>query len=651
MATGIVPTEAALWLREIAAYDSTFKKWESRVDKILKRYRDEHRNANSDSAKFNILWSNVQTLVPAVYSRTPKPDVSRRFNDNDPVGRVASLILERALEYEVQHYPDFRTTLKASVMDRFLGGRGTAWVRYEPHIRAVSKDLPVDGAQATEDVDAPAEELDYECAPTDYVHWRDFGHSVCRTWDEVTKVWRCVYMTRQQLVARFGEDLGNKIPLDAKPEEIKRDQQDAEYQRALIYEGWDKEKLEAVWISKSKNEIIERRPDPLKLEGFWPCPKPLFATLTNESLVPVPDFTLYQDQANELDTLCDRIDGLIKALKVRGIYDASVPELARLFTEGGSNALLPVKNWQAFAEKQGLKGAIDIVDLTPIAKALIEAYNAMEQVKGQVYEITGLSDIIRGQSEASETATAQALKGQYASLRLKSYQDEVARFATELLQLKAQVICTMFDPKTILRMAAAEQLSPQDQEVLPQAMALLIGEERMTDPSSEAKNPLRAFRVEVAADSMVLIDEQAEKQSATEFLTAVGGFLEKGAQVAQIAPQLAPLIFELVKFGASKFRAGRQIEGVIDAALDQVKQAMANPQPPAPDPKAEAEKVKAEMERVKANTILQTEPIKLQAIQTKAQAETVKAQADVITAQTALKTAQVQATMPQETTQ
>jgi hypothetical protein len=637
--------EAQQWLKDIAAYDTAFKKWEGRVEKILKRYRDELRNNRDGEAKFNILWSNVQTLVPAVFSRVPKPDVSRRFNDNDQVGRVASLILERALDYEVQHYADYRTTLKQDILDRFLGGRGTAWVRYEPHFRAVAQELPTDGDQVTEDIDEPQEELDYECAPVDYVHWKDFGHSVARSWDEVTRVWRLVYMNRPQLVARFGEEIGNKIPLDSRPDEMRQRgplaSMEGEGMQAVIIEGWDKEKKEAVWISKSLGEFVDRKPDPLKLENFWPCPKPLYATLTNDSLIPVPDFTLYQDQANELDILCDRIDGLIKALKVRGVYDASVPELGRLFTEGENGTLIPVKNWQAFADKMGLKGAVDLVDIAPIAKALMDAYNAMEQVKGQVYELTGISDIVRGQSEASETATAQRIKGQYASLRLKSYQDDVARFATECLQLKAQIICSKFDPQTILTMAAAEQLNDTDKKLIPQAMALLIGQERMMDPASDGVNPLRSFRVEVAADSMVLIDEQAEKESATEFLTAVGGFLQQGAEVAQSAPDVVPLLFELIKFGAQKFRAGRQIEGVIDAALDQIKQKMQQQamQPPPPDPKLEAEKIKADALKAKVQSEQQIAPIK-------AQAEMVKAKAGVIQAQTDLQTAQVQATMP-----
>jgi hypothetical protein len=384
------------WLECISTYEREFSKWESRVEKILKRYRDERNTTSDNRARFNILWSNVQTLTPATFSRIPQPDVSRRFKDNDPVGRVASLILERALEFEITHYPDYRATLKQSVQDRFLGGRGTCWARYEPHIKAIPGES-VDGDSVTEDTDGPQEELDYECAPLDYVHWRDFGHSVARTWEEVTKVWRRVYMTRQACIERFGEE-GAQIPLDSIPEEMKKDSNtdSADYARALVYEGWDKERKEAVWISKTLKRFLDQKPDPLKLEGFFPCPKPLYATLTNESLIPTPDYTLYQDQARELDTLSDRIDGLVQALQVRGVYDAAIPELARIFTEATNTNLIPVKNWAAFAEKQGLAGAIDLVDLAPIAAALEQCYLAMEQVKGQVYEITGISDIIRG---------------------------------------------------------------------------------------------------------------------------------------------------------------------------------------------------------------------------------------------------------------
>ena len=138
-------------------------------------------------------------------------------------------------DYEIQHYQDYRTTMEQVVHDRFLPGRGTAWIRYEPHIKAVQLGQPEDGVEVTEDVDEPQEELDYECAPIDYVHWKDFGHTVARTWEEVTAVWRKVYMTREACVERFGKD-GESIPLDSRPDDQKNKSDENADSRALIYE-------------------------------------------------------------------------------------------------------------------------------------------------------------------------------------------------------------------------------------------------------------------------------------------------------------------------------------------------------------------------------------------------------------------------------
>lgn len=588
------------WLGVINDYDREFKKWDGRVDTLLKKYRDERRITKDTETKFNILWSNVNTLVPATFSKIPKPDVSRRFRDNDPVGRVASLILERALEYETEHYPDYYATMRQSVMDRFLGGRGTSWIRYEPHIRAMDG-TPTDGDQITDDIDEPQEELDYECSPIDYVHWRDFGHSVARTWEEVSQVWRWVYMKMPAKVERFGEEVAKKIPVDAPPKEGRNqkemagdnDSQDGSY----ICELWDKNDKKVYWFSKRLPDVLDEKDDPLGLEQFFPCPRPLFATLTNETLVPIPDFTMYQDQARTLDTLSDRIAGLVNMLQVKGVYDAAVPELARLFTEGENGNLIPVKNWAAFAEKNGLAGAVDIQDLKPIYEALKNAYGAFEQVKQQIYDLTGISDIVRGQSEANETATAQRIKGQYASLRLKSLQYEVARYASEVLQLKAQVICGQFDPKTIEMIAGAQQLSEADQALIPQALALLVGEERMMDPNAkQGPNPMRSFRIEVNADTMVQTDEEEEKTKRIEFITAQGAFMEKALPMVQASPQVAPLVAALWKFSVGAFKVGKTLEGEFDAVIDKAKQLAAQPSPQKPDP---------EMERVKADQQIQ----------------------------------------------
>lgn len=612
------------YLNHIAQYEREFKSWERRAEKIVKRYKDEGRESRNSSARFNILWANVQTMKAATFSRLPKPDVCRRFKDNDPVGRVAALLLERALEFEVDHYQDFHDSLKHSVYDRFLGGRGVAWVRYEPVFTGGAGENGEDESQITEDVETNVhEELEFECAPTDYVHWKDFGHSVARTWEEVTCVWRKVYLTRQGCIDRFGEE-GARIPLDASPrDKTNKTDPDSVTSRALIYEIWDKETGAAYWLSKSLNRFVDEQPDPLELQGFFPCPRPLYATVTNDSLVPTPDFALYQDQANQLDLLADRIDGLVKALQVRGVYDASEPTLARLFSEGTNTALIPVKNWMAFAEKQGLKGAIDIVDIAPIAQALNEAYTAFAQCKQQIFDLCGMADFMRGETNPDTTATAENLKQQYGGLRLKAYQDEVARFATDMLKLKAQIICNHFDDKTIVTMGGGLQLAQEDQQYIAPALQLL------------RDNPMRTFRIEVAADSLLLLDENQEKQDRMEFLNATAQFVEKLVQAGQVSPQVLPLGVEMLKFGVTGFRVGKSMEGVIDQVADQIKQQAMQPQQPPPNPDVIKAQAAQQQQMAQLQHEQQIEQFKTQAMQ---QQEQARMQADQ-----AIKGAQMQA--------
>ena len=611
-------------LSNIHTYNNEYKKWEARTTKIIRRYRDDQGTSSgmNESARFNILWSNVNTLVPAVYAKLPKADVSRRFGDNDPIGRVASLLIERALDYEIEHYPDFRSSMRHAVEDRFLGGRGVSWVRYDPHIK--QQDVPEDGYQITEDIeegesngaegdiqnqtagnDGPPEEIDYECAPTDYVHWKDFGHSCARTWEEVTQVWRWVYMSKDAVTERFGKKVAKKISFNSSPDSLsKYGQSSKNNDKAKVCELWDKETAKVYWLMDDYVELLDERNDPLNLEGFFPCAKPLYATTTSDSLIPVPDFILYQDQANELDILTDRIDGLVKSLRVRGVYDASQPALQRLLTEGDNNTLIPVDKWMAFSEKGGLKGSIDLLPIETLASALINCYQAQANIKGQIYEITGISDILRGAGAASESATAQQLKGQYAGLRLRAMQESVALFASELLRLKAQIICTKFQPETILRLAAAEQMSPADQQMIPQALQLM------------QDSPLRSFRIQVAADSLVQIDENQNKQDRMEFINSFSNLMREMIPATQQVPELTPMLMEIVKYAVGGFKQAQVIEGSIDLAAKQLENKAAKAaQSPQPNP-----------EMLKAQAAEKTTQMKVQA---DVQSQQARAQADM----------------------
>lgn len=620
-------TSSKDWFNALDLSKKELRQWQTRGEKIVKRYRDE-RGDFSGGKRYNILWANIRTLLPAVYAKKPNAQAGRRYKDADPVGRCASELLERALQYEIDQYSDFDSSLRNTVLDRLLAGRGVAWVRYEPTYS--QEETSEEGEQITDDVEVE-KTLENECSPVDYVFWKDFRHSPARTWEEVTWIARRVYMDKQEGIGRFGEDF-NDAPLAHEPigmDDMKREGMDTEaMKKAIVWEIWDKSSKSVIWVAEGCQTVLDEKPDPLELDGFFPCPKPLFATLTTDSLVPVADFMLYQDQADEIDTLTERIGKLTEACKVVGVYDGSQTGIARMLQEGVDNRLIPVDTWAAFGERGGLKGTIDFLPLDMVVNALGQLYQAREHSKQVIYEVTGLSDIIRGASVASETATAQQIKSQYASLRLKEMQSDVARFASDILRIKAQIMCNFYRPETLVAMSGMAQT--QDAPLLPQAFMLL------------KDNVTRNFRIEVETDSLVELDEAQEKQDRMEFLTAASGFIEKAIQAP---PELAPLLGEMLMFGVRSFKAGKgmeaSLEQFIKTASEKAKQPPAPPQPNPEMMKLQAAQQSSQMtmqlEQAKMQASQQLEGAKFQLEQAKMeanrQAEQLRMQADIQVAQ------------------
>ena len=581
----------------INTYESAYSPWLNRTEKIEKRYEDE-RSANNKKSKFNILWSNVQTLSPALYDRHPNPNIERRNLDNDDLGRQVSEILERSASYFVKE-DAFDEIMRQTVLDRLLGGRGTSWVRYVPSFGVIS--------QVTSDApQEPESEVYGEDVVVDHVNVRDFGHNVARTWAEVTLVWRKAYLDRKELIKRFPK-YGEQITLDAKPlgSKVSRDEV---AKKATIYEMWDKDTKTVYWIHKDFPNILDQKNDPLKLKDFFPCPKPLYATLTNNSLVPVPDYVQYQDQAVELDNLTARASILTQALRVAGVYDASAEGLQKLLSENIENKLVPVDQWGMFAEKGGLKGVIDFFPIDQVAAVLQGVYIARDKVKQDIYELTGISDIIRGASNPNETLGAQELKGKYAGLRLGEMQKDVARFSRALVAMITEIIAEHFDLDTIkalsgvkllteaqkmelqASMARYQQLSAQAQQMQQPPPPPPADEDTLDllkEPSWEDVDRVirqdmpRCFIIDIETDSTIKVDQDAEKAARTEFLTAVSTFLQASATI-QI-PEMKPLLMEMLMFGVRGFKAGRELESVFQNTMDKMKKADEQPQQPNPE--------------------------------------------------------------------
>lgn len=617
------------WHDELSRYKEVFKKWTERGEKVVKRYRDERKDVEATDARFNIFWSNVQTLKPAIYARPPNPEISRRFEDQNDVARVASTILERVLAYEITQYPDFHATISNVVDDRLLPGRGVAWVRYEPIIESVEAEPQVTNyeeigeeyADTSESLDENAlageapeqfERISTETTPVDYVYWQDFAHLPARTWEEVTWVARRVYMSLEEGEERFGE-VFSQVPLTHSP-----DRQDGEKEttkalkKAEVWEIWSKSEKCVYWIADNYDIVLDHRKDPLELTNFFPCPKPYFATTTSGSLVPIADFLLYQDQADEIDDLTGRIKHLTKAMKVMGIYAADEPAIERLMKEGNDGVLIPVKNWAAFVEKGGLQGAVQFMPLRDVAAALQQLYQARESCKQIVYETTGLSDIMRGASVASETATAQQIKSQFASLRLNNMKDDMSRFARDILRMKSEIICSKYQADTLVQISGI-MYTPDAQFVQP-AIEMLKNES------------MRNFNIDIETDTLVQIDQQTEKSNRVEFLTSVSSFLEKVLPVGQQHPELVPLLGEMLLFGIRGFKIGRTIEGsfeqfVAQATQNEKAKVAQPPQPPPPNPEMIRAQTEAQNSQAKLQADQQTAQGKMQMEQAKLQTE------------------------------
>ena len=637
------------WQAELARYQAAAADFTSRGDKIVQRYRDNRSDcggARSDASRFNILWSNVRTLKPAIYTKPPDPSVSRRFSDNNPIARCAATILERALAYEITQFGDYHAALSNCVEDRLLPGRGVAWLRYQPVTEELTDALDFTGeAQEGENPAGqsaqnnalagqsplPLERIVFETSPVDYVYWKDFAHLPARTWEEVTWVARRVYLDLEEGVSRFGA-VFNSVPLTHSPEDKQGVSSVAEaLKKAEVWEIWLKPSKKVIWIARDFESILDECADPLGLPDFFPCPKPLYATISTGSLLPVADFVLYQDQAREMDELSARIRHLTRAMKVMGVYAADEEALGRLLKEGDDAVLIPVKNWPAFMEKGGLSRAVEFMPLGDLVGALAQLYRAREACKQIIYEVTGISDIMRGATDANETAAAQQIKSQFASIRLADMKDDVARFARELLRMKAAVMCSKYQPQTLIE--ASGIMNTPDAPYVEQALALLRDE------------PLRNFSIDIEDDTLVQLDKQADQQSRLAFLTTVGGFLDKAVALGRQVPEITPLLGDMLMFAVRGFKIGASIEANFDQALQQMQQAQAEKaqQPPQPTPEqlqmqAEQQKLQMEMqheqglEKMKAQMLMQQKQLDFQLQQqlqaAKMQAEQLKAEAE-----------------------
>ncbi len=569
------------WMMELDLSSKSEKYWRDQAKDVNARYRDEkadgvgasysaNSNRYSSGNRYNILYSNVQTICPALYNQTPKPDVRRRYRDADETGKVIADIMERGLSYTMDDY-DFDRYMRLAVKDCQLTGRGVTRIKYEG---ILDQKENAEGDEYEEKV--------YDEVCWQHVNWADFRVGPGRTWEEVEWVAFKHILNKEELKEKFPETYED-VQMDYTPKGVEEDDDGDPivdtFKRAVVWEIWCEESKEVIYIAPS---LVERplkvEDDPLGLVHFFPVPRPLYATENTDSLVPVEPFRFYKDQADELDELTKRISGIIKTCKVRGIYDSTVTEMSSLM-DAGENVMVPATDVLPLMQAGGLEKAIWLWPVERIAGVLVHLYSQREAIKTTIYEITGIADIMRGSSSASETLGAQQLKAQFGTMRLDDMRREVQRFARDLVRMAAEVMAEHFAPDTMAimtevelptneqkqqAMLQAQQMQQQGQPLpkkFAEGMALPTWEEAMQVLRDDKQ---RAYRIDIETDSTVAGDQAADQKAITELLTGISSFIQNAGPA--VAAGYLPLeaAKSLLMTSVRRFKMGREVEDALD---------------------------------------------------------------------------------------
>ncbi len=580
---------AKFYIRQLELADKDERQYRIRAKKVVKRYKDD--KGQDSPTRFNILWSNTQTQLPAMYSARPKPDVRRRWRSPNKVGREIAKAVERCLEFSMDSY-DFDREMEKLVLDFLLPGRSVPRVKYHPVIIDREVEEPaeqgMDGAVEKDDgsfvFHRKFKEKVHEEVRMYHVPYKYYRYSPADCWQDV---WWVAYgdnfLTLDELADQFFEgdttDAMRVPRMFTDADEATPDETGDEIKRAQVWELWDKEAKQVVAVVKGYDELLMQDTDPLRLGGFFPQPEPAMMIESPDSLEPIPEYTMYQFQAEELNSISQRIADLTKSMKLVGFYPGEDAAKMNELMKSSDGILVPVDNWAAFAEKGGVKGMIDWLPIKEAADVWQRLLVQREALTQQIFELVGISDIQRGATDPRETRGAQQLKANFGKRRLLPKQQRLQRMIRDVLRIKAEIIAEHFDPKTISRMAGME--------VTDDMLAIMRAD------------ALRNFTIDVETDSTVAPDSELEKQGVAEFLSAMGGYLGQSMPLVAENPAAVEPLGKILLWMTRKFKIARDVEDEIEDFIERFRQM----------PQQQDSKVQAEMQELQAKLQLKQQEV------------------------------------------
>lgn len=608
---------------------------------------------NKISDKVSLIHSNIEVLKPMLYSDTPQPVVRRRFRGDgkmDETDIMAAEAGQRIAAYMLDT-EDFDGAMEKVRDDWLIAGRGSARVIYKATTAMVDTIDPTTFQPMQVEI-----KTDERVCPR-YVEWRRLVLAPSDSWEQMPWLAFEVPMTRRKVTDRFGKEVADRFSFNQKglvgqaaaisdddramDTKVTMDSETGEpainpFDTAMVWEIWNKEQGEVIWWSPSyRGGAIERQPDPLLLERFWPMPKPLLAATKGQQLTPRPSIKYYDRRAREIDLASDKLKVILDALSVSGLFPGQMAqEVQQLLS--GQNKMIPVESWIALMEKGGTNNIIQWLPLNHMIAAIQALITLREQAKTAMFEASGISDIMRAQGDPNETATAQALKGQYSGLRLKGEQRRMAFYARDFLCLMVEIALEHFDTDRIADItaldlpmtemerqelvaqqeaqkaqyaqlaqmydaaqqqnAALEQQGMQVQPLPPMPPPPEF--ERIPETSWELVHDrlksdyMRKITVTIETSSTIMADEQADKEARVEFLKAFATFVAELAPITATGQFDFKTVKELLMFGIRGFPKSRVLESLIASLPDE-------PQgEPPEDTQVTVAKIKAETDKL-----------------------------------------------------
>lgn len=520
-----------LWMHKISAAEKKFAEYYDLITEIRQYYRnDKKRN------KQNIFWASVETLKPFVYFKQPQPFVVRVNKNANQAQALACKILERALAWNMKQF-DFDSVVKYARNDFLLSGMGILWEQYCSSFKQVGTDFIKDKEKVETTYVSPTMFL----ADTDKVN----------VWEDVEWIARRIYMNISEVAANFSAETVEKVRSQCGQNSV-----------LTVYEIWDKPTRTIYYISPQYGaDFLHIQPDVLHLSGFFPCPKPIMATLANDGIIPVPDYVEIKSLLEELDGVNNRMRLTMQALKVSGCYDNSFPELANILDK--DITLISLADFDKLKDAGGIKGVIDFAPIGQYVEALQILAQRRQVLIDSIYEVTGVSDIMRGTSQRVETATAVTQKTNFGTLRNQDRQNDMQRFLKDLFAIKAEIICEHFSPEFLLSFLTAEER--QNHETMIKAVQIL------------KHDKLRGMMIDLETDGCY--NQEATGQKVLDTLNDINTMIGEAMKMVSVQPALLPLYRQMIESAVATMPNARQFDVIMEQVFNKIETELNKPEP------------------------------------------------------------------------